>query len=35
MTFLPLHETINRWIDEAYIPQQPHAMLNQFADGLL
>lgn len=27
MTFLPLHETINRWIDEAYIPQQPHAML--------
>ncbi|MBZ0300867.1 MAG: ATP-binding protein [Anaerolineae bacterium] len=27
MTLLPLHETINRWIDEAYIPQQPQAMI--------
>ena len=26
MESLPLHETINRWLDEAYIPQQPTAM---------
>lgn len=26
-TLLPLHETINRWIDTEYIPQQPHDML--------
>src|SRR5690606_23481637 len=26
-TLLPLHETINRWLDTEYIPQQPHDML--------
>lgn len=27
MTLLPLHETINRWLDEQYIPQQNQDML--------
>jgi Cdc6-like AAA superfamily ATPase len=27
MNLIPLHETINRWLDDAYIPQQPGDML--------